>query len=154
MCAASPHKNSDPNDIGSETKLLNGAMDFSSWRPVMSVSAYSSGSLFLCGDAAHIVPPTGAKGLNLAASDVHYLCEAFVRYFTGKDESGLREYSSKALSRVWHAMRFSWWMSNLLHVFPEVSPFDAKISESEFDYLVGSENGRRVLAENYTGLPY
>ena len=114
----------------------------------------SYGSLFLCGDAAHIVPPTGAKGLNLAASDVHYLYEALVRYFDGRDESGLREYSSKALSRVWHAMRFSWWMSNLLHVFPEASPCDAKVSESEFDYLVDSENGRRVLAENYTGLPY
>ena len=114
----------------------------------------SYGSLFLCGDAAHIVPPTGAKGLNLAVSDVHYLCEALVRYFTHRDEDGLREYSPNALSRVWRTMRFSWWMSNLLHVFPEASPFDAKVSESEFDYLAGSENGQRVLAENYTGLPY
>ena len=114
----------------------------------------SYGSLFLCGDAAHIVPPTGAKGLNLAASDVHYLYEAFARYFSDQDEDGLREYSPKALSRVWLTMRFSWWMSNLLHVFPEASPFDAKVSESEFDYLAGSESGQRVLAENYTGLPY
>lgn len=114
----------------------------------------SHGRLHLCGDASHIVPPTGAKGLNLAASDVHYLCEALVRYFASGNESGLKDYSRKALSRVWKAMRFSWWMTSLMHAFPERSAFDQRIQEAEYEYVHGSEHGRRALAENYTGPPY
>ncbi len=114
----------------------------------------SHGRLHLCGDAAHIVPPTGAKGLNLAASDVHYLYEALAYCFASGDDSGLKEYSRKALSRVWKAMRFSWWMTSLMHVFPERSAFDQRIQEAEYEYIHGSEHGRRALAENYTGPPY
>ena len=114
----------------------------------------SHGRLHLCGDAAHIVPPTGAKGLNLAASDVHYLYEALAYCFASGDDSGLKEYSRKALSRVWKAMRFSWWMTSLMHVFPERSAFDQRIQEAEYEFIHGSEHGRRALAENYTGPPY
>ena len=112
------------------------------------------GRLFLCGDAAHIVPPTGAKGLNLAASDVHYLFEALFNHFANGDLSGLELYSEKALARVWKAMRFSWWMTTLLHQFPGRSAFDKRIQDSEFGYLRDSCIARRSLAENYTGLPY
>ena len=112
------------------------------------------GRLFLCGDAAHIVPPTGAKGLNLAASDVHYLFEALREACFENSTAGLRRYSERALSRVWKSMRFSWWMTNLLHRFPGRTPFDERIQEFEFDYLGGSEAAQHSLAENYTGLPY
>ncbi len=112
------------------------------------------GHLFLAGDAAHIVPPTGAKGLNLAASDVSYLSEALIeRYKTGST-AGLDAYAAKALARVWKAERFSWWMTSLLHRFPESSGFDQKIQAAELDYLFSSEAAQTVLAENYVGLPY
>lgn len=110
--------------------------------------------LFLAGDAAHIVPPTGAKGLNLAASDVYYLSRALIDYFGRGDESGLHTYSQKALSRVWKAERFSWWMTQLLHRFPDTSEFDERIQQAEFDYLRTSRAARAALAENYVGLPY
>jgi p-hydroxybenzoate 3-monooxygenase len=110
--------------------------------------------LFLAGDAAHIVPPTGAKGLNLAASDVYYLSRALIAYFSSGDESGLDAYSQRALARVWKAERFSWWMTQLLHRFPDTSGFDERIQQAEFDYLRNSQAPRVALAENYVGLPY
>lgn len=110
--------------------------------------------LFLAGDAAHIVPPTGAKGLNLAASDIHYLSRALIAYYRNNDEVGLKSYSDTALSRVWKAERFSWWMTSLLHLFPESSGFDRRIQKSEFDYLKYSNAAQTALAENYVGLPY
>jgi p-hydroxybenzoate 3-monooxygenase len=106
------------------------------------------------GDAAHIVPPTGAKGLNLAASDAHYLSEALIEYFHKNSNAGIKQYSSQALSRIWKAERFSWGLTNLLHRFPGQTGFDQKMQEAEFSYLKSSENARRVLAENYVGLPY
>jgi p-hydroxybenzoate 3-monooxygenase len=112
------------------------------------------GRLFLCGDAAHIVPPTGAKGLNLAVSDVHYLSEALKLHYAHKDDSGINTYSQTALARVWKAIRFSWWMTTLLHRFPEQSDFDQRIQESEIDYIAGSKSAQSALAENYTGLPF
>jgi p-hydroxybenzoate 3-monooxygenase len=100
------------------------------------------GRLFLAGDAGHIVPPTGAKGLNLAASDIYYLSEAFIQYYTEQNETRLNEYSQTALKRIWKAMRFSWWMTTLLHRFPENSDFDARIQKAELDYLFNSEVAR------------
>ena len=114
----------------------------------------SFGRLFLCGDAAHIVPPTGAKGLNLAASDVHYLFEALAEHYSEGSDAGLRSYSVRALDRVWKAMRFSWWMTNMLHNFPDRSAFDARVQDSEFAFVRDSEAAQRALAENYIGLPY
>jgi p-hydroxybenzoate 3-monooxygenase len=111
------------------------------------------GRLFLAGDAAHIVPPTGAKGLNLAASDVRYLSRAFIEYYGGSN-AGIDHYSARCLRRVWKAERFSWWMTNLLHNFPDTNAFDQKALEAELDYVVHSHAGRTTLAENYVGLPF
>jgi p-hydroxybenzoate 3-monooxygenase len=111
------------------------------------------GSLFLAGDAAHIVPPTGAKGLNLAASDVRYLARAFSSYFLDKDEQGITQYSEKALARVWKAERFSWWFTSLMHQFPAEGAFNQKVQEAELAYLVSSQAASTALAENYVGLP-
>jgi len=111
------------------------------------------GSLFLAGDAAHIVPPTGAKGLNLAASDVRYLAKAFEQYFQGHDEHGIDGYSAQALARVWKAERFSWWFTSLMHQFPAEGAFNQKVQEAELDYLVNSKAASTALAENYVGLP-
>ena len=113
-----------------------------------------SGRLFLAGDAAHIVPPTGAKGLNLAASDVHYLSQAFAEFYHSRSTAGLDGYSDRALARVWQAERFSWWMTRLLHRFPESSGFDQKVQRAELEYLAGSRSAQAALAENYVGLPY
>jgi len=112
------------------------------------------GRLFLAGDAAHIVPPTGAKGLNLAASDIHYLSKALIDWYGQGDESGLETYSRRALTRIWKAERFSWWMTSLLHRFPENAGFGDRIQRAEFDYLMSSKAAQTVLAENYVGLPY
>ena len=111
------------------------------------------GRLFLAGDAGHIVPPTGAKGLNLAASDVHYLAEALVSYYLEKDKTGLDGYSARALARVWKAERFSWWMTKLLHRFPEEGDFGRRMQLAELDYIVTSRAAQTALAENYVGLP-
>ncbi len=112
------------------------------------------GRLFLCGDAAHIVPPTGAKGLNTAASDVHYLAEALVQAYVENDPSGVETYSERALARVWKAERFSWWMTSLLHHFPEQSEFDRKMQQAEITFLASNAEAQSVLAQNYVGLPY
>jgi p-hydroxybenzoate 3-monooxygenase len=111
------------------------------------------GRLFVAGDAGHVVPPTGAKGLNLAVSDVHYLAGALTHALTAGSTSGLAEYSDRALARVWKAVRFSWWMTSLLHRFPETGGFGQRIQEAELDYLAGSEAAQHALAENYVGLP-
>jgi p-hydroxybenzoate 3-monooxygenase len=112
------------------------------------------GRLFLAGDAAHIVPPTGAKGLNLAASDVHYLATGFRDYFEEKSSAGIDAYSSRALDRIWKAERFSWWMTSMLHRFPDSDGFGGKIQMAELNYLIGSKAATASLAENYVGLPY
>ena len=112
------------------------------------------GRMFLAGDAAHIVPPTGAKGLNLAASDVYYLSGAFREYYDEKSSAGIDGYSARALTRVWKAVRFSWWMTNMLHKFPDQGEFGARIQLAELDYLVSSTAASASLSENYVGLPY
>ncbi|MEZ2218501.1 4-hydroxybenzoate 3-monooxygenase [Rhizobium sp. RCC_161_2] len=112
------------------------------------------GRLFLVGDAAHIVPATGAKGLNLAASDVHYLFSGLAEHYQDHSNAGLDAYSAQALARVWKAVRFSWWMTTMMHRFPETGDFDQKIQEAELDYLTHSRAASTALAENYVGLPY
>lgn len=111
------------------------------------------GSLILCGDAAHIVPPTGAKGLNLAASDVHYASEALVRLFRQSDNEGIAAYSDTALARVWKSERFSWSLTRLMHRFPEDGPFERAMQVAELDYIASSRAAQTAIAENYVGLP-
>ena len=110
------------------------------------------GRLLLAGDAAHVVPPTGAKGLNLAFSDIHYLIEALSAFFADNDDSALSEYSRRALARIWKTERFSWYLTNLTHRFND-DPFEQKMKEAELAYITTSEAGRISLAENYVGLP-
>jgi p-hydroxybenzoate 3-monooxygenase len=112
------------------------------------------GRMFLVGDAAHIVPPTGAKGLNLAASDVHYLFSGLIEHYQDRSNAGIDAYSQRALARVWKAVRFSWWMTTMMHRFPDTGDFDQKIQEAELDYLTHSNAASTALAENYVGLPY
>jgi len=112
------------------------------------------GNLFLAGDAAHIVPPTGARGLNSAASDIQYLYRAMVDHYEKSDDRGLEGYSEKALARVWKAQRFSWWMTNLLHTFPDAVGYDQKLQETDLAYLLSSEKAMASMAANYVGLPY
>ncbi len=112
------------------------------------------GRLFLCGDAAHIVPPTGAKGLNSAAADVHYLNEALRDHYLNGSDAGIDSYSARALARVWKVERFSWWMTSLLHRFPDQNDFDLKMQQAELAFLRESDAARSALATNYVGLPY
>ena len=112
------------------------------------------GRMFLVGDAAHIVPPTGAKGLNLAASDAHYLAIAFREYYDEKSSAAIDHYSAKALTRVWKAVRFSWWMTSVLHKVPDAGPFGVRIQLAELDYVSNSKAAMTSLAENYVGLPF
>lgn len=112
------------------------------------------GQLFLCGDAAHIVPPTGAKGLNTATSDVHYLFQGLKAFYTDGDTDGLDQYSARALARVWKAERFSWWFTSLMHRFPDQSEFDRKMQLAELEFLRSSASAQAAMAENYVGLPY
>ncbi|WP_421906042.1 4-hydroxybenzoate 3-monooxygenase [Mameliella sp.] len=112
------------------------------------------GRLFLCGDAAHIVPPTGAKGLNTAASDINYLYNGLVQYYQTGDSEGIDTYSEKALARIWKAERFSWWMTTLLHRFPDQNEFDLKIQLADIEFLRSNREAQSVLAQNYIGLPY
>ena len=111
------------------------------------------GRLLLAGDAAHIVPPTGAKGLNLAASDVIYLAEALATALQRGDTTGIERYEARALARVWKAERFSWYLTRLMHRFPDDDAFDRRMRAAEFDYLVGSSAMMKAIAENYVGLP-
>ena len=111
------------------------------------------GRMFLAGDAGHIVPPTGAKGLNLAAADVKYLANALLEHYRGGNDAGLDGYSARCLRRVWRAERFSWWFTSLLHRFPEEGAITAKLQDAELDYLFHSPHAARTIAENYVGLP-
>jgi p-hydroxybenzoate 3-monooxygenase len=111
------------------------------------------GRLFLAGDAAHIVPPTGAKGLNLAATDVSYLGSAITEFYKDQSSAGIDSYSQRCLRRIWRAERFSWWFTNLMHKFPETGEFGQKMQAAELDYLVNSVAASTTMAENYVGLP-
>ena len=137
-------------------KLITGPSIEKSIAPLRSFVAepMQYGRLFLAGDAAHIVPPTGARGLNSAASDIHYLYQALIAHYKKGDNSGLEGYSKKALARIWKAQRFSWWMTMLLHRFPDRLPYDDELQQTEMDYLFSSETALRLLAENYVGLPF
>ena len=143
-----------PGDIA--RALVTGPSIEKSIAPLRSFVAepMRHGRLFLAGDAAHIVPPTGAKGLNLAVSDVHYLSRAFAAWYESGDAEAMDTYSDHCLRRVWKAERFSWWMTTLLHRFPENGPFGERIQLAELDYLVHSKAAMTALAENYVGLPY
>jgi p-hydroxybenzoate 3-monooxygenase len=136
-------------------KMITGPSIEKSIAPLRSFVAEPMrfGSLFLAGDAAHIVPPTGAKGLNLAMSDVRMLSQAFTNFYSEKSEAGIDGYSNRALQRVWKVERFSWWMTSLLHRFPDTEGFGQKIQEAELSYLMSSSAAQTSLAENYTGLP-
>ena len=112
------------------------------------------GRLFLCGDAAHIVPPTGAKGLNTAASDIHYLFKGLCDFYENESTAGIDTYSEKALSRVWKAERFSWWFSSIMHRYPDQTAFDQKMQIAELEFLRSNEAAQKAMAENYVGLPY
>jgi len=143
-------------DPKAAAELQTGASIEKSIAPLRSFVAepMRHGRLFLAGDAAHIVPPTGAKGLNLAASDVAYLSQALIDHYKSGNDAGLDGYSQRALARIWKAERFSWWMTQLLHNFPESSGFDRRIQRAELDYLFSSKAAQTALAENYVGLPY
>jgi p-hydroxybenzoate 3-monooxygenase len=143
-------------DAEAATAIATGPSIEKSIAPLRSFVAepMQFGRLCLAGDAAHIVPPTGAKGLNLAASDVYYLWRAFAEFYDTKSMGGLDTYSDRALARVWQAERFSWWMTRLLHRFPDSSGFDHKVQRAELEYLARSEAAQAALAENYVGLPY
>ncbi|MCC7218012.1 MAG: 4-hydroxybenzoate 3-monooxygenase [Burkholderiales bacterium] len=142
-------------DDAGRAKLVTGPSIEKSIAPLRSfvTEPLRFGRMFLAGDAGHIVPPTGAKGLNLAATDVKYLSGAFVEYFRTGSENGIDNYSARCLRRIWKAERFSWWFTMLMHRFPEDGPIVGRFQEAELDYLVHSEAGRRTIAENYVGLP-
>lgn len=112
------------------------------------------GNLFLAGDAAHIVPPTGARGLNSAASDIYYLYHALIDHYKKGNDKGIDEYSQRALARVWKGQRFSWWMTMLLHKFPDNIGYDNRLQDTDMDYLFSSESALKSFAENYVGLPF
>jgi p-hydroxybenzoate 3-monooxygenase len=141
---------------GSRARLVTGPSIEKSIAPLRSFVAEPMryGRLFLAGDAAHIVPPTGAKGLNLAASDVGYLWRAMVDYYRHGTTAGIDGYSERALARVWKAERFSWWMTTMLHNFPGASSFDRNVQRAELDYVLSSRAASTALAENYVGLPF
>ena len=141
-------------DVGS--KVVTGPSIEKSIAPLRSFVAEPMrfGNLFLAGDAAHIVPPTGAKGLNLAISDVHYLSRGFIQHFASGNTDYLDRYSDMALRRVWSAVRFSWWMTTLMHHFPEHTRFEQRMQEAELDYLASSTHMQSSVAEQYAGLPF
>ncbi len=143
-----------PEDVAAN--LITGPSIEKSIAPLRSFVAEPMryGNMFLAGDAAHIVPPTGARGLNSAASDIYYLYHALVNHYEKGDDTGIDTYSQKALARVWKGQRFSWWMTTLLHHFPENSPFDSKLQTTDLEYLFSSEKALASLAENYVGLPF
>ena len=143
-----------PADVAAQ--LVTGPSIEKSIAPLRSFVAEPMryGNLFLAGDAAHIVPPTGARGLNSAASDIYYLYHALVAHYKDGDDAGLENYSAKALARVWKAQRFSWWMTTMLHTFPDSIAYDQKLQQTELEYLFSSEKAQGSLAENYVGLPF
>ena len=143
-----------PAEVGA--RLVTGPAIEKSIAPLRSFVAepMRHGRLFLAGDAAHIVPPTGARGLNSAASDIHYLYHAMLAHYQRGDDSGLDNYSAKALARVWKAQRFSWWMTTLLHTFPDSPAYDQKLQDTDLAYLFSSDRALGALAENYVGLPF
>ncbi len=147
-------KNRLPKEVAD--KLITGDSIEKSIAPLRSFVAEPMryGNLFLAGDAAHIVPPTGARGLNSAASDIYYLYHAMLDHYKNGDSTGLDKYSEKALARVWKAQRFSWWMTSMLHTFPASIEYDQKLQEIDLAYLFSSEAAQRSLAENYVGLPF
>lgn len=142
-------------DDEGRTKLVTGPSIEKSIAPLRSfvTEPMRFGRMFLAGDAGHIVPPTGAKGLNLAATDVKYLSDGLIEYFREKSVAGIDNYSARCLGRIWRAERFSWWFTSLMHRFPEDSAIGAKFQDAELDYLFKSEAGLRTIAENYVGLP-
>jgi p-hydroxybenzoate 3-monooxygenase len=142
-------------DDEGRAKLVTGPSLEKSIAPLRSFVAepLRLGRLFLAGDAGHIVPPTGAKGLNLAATDVKYLSSALIEHYAERSEAGLNHYSQQCLRRIWRAERFSWWFTMLMHRFPDDGPIAAKLQRAELDYLLNSEAGLRTIAENYVGLP-
>ena len=141
-------------DEDTASRIITGPSIEKSIAPLRSYVAEPMrfGSLFLAGDAAHIVPPTGAKGLNLAASDVGMLRDAFVDFYADKSRAGIDGYSQRALRKVWRVERFSWWLTSLMHRFPDTAGFGQRVQEAELDYLMGSEAAQTMLAENYVGL--
>ena len=143
-----------PQDVAAA--LITGPSIEKSIAPLRSFVAEPMryGSLFLAGDAAHIVPPTGARGLNSAGSDIYYLYHALVDHYKKHDDRALDGYSAKALARVWKGQRFSWWMTSLLHRFPDSSAFDRRLQDTELAYLFSSQKALASLAENYVGLPF
>jgi p-hydroxybenzoate 3-monooxygenase len=147
-------KNRLPAEVAA--KLITGPSIEKSIAPLRSYVAEPMrfGRLFLAGDAAHIVPPTGARGLNSAASDIYYLYHAMVDHYRKGDDRGLEGYSKKALARVWKAQRFSWWMTTMLHRFPNNPTYAERMQETELQYLFSSEKALGSLAENYVGLPF
>ena len=143
-----------PPEIGSQ--IVTGPSIEKSIAPLRSFVAEPMrwGNLFLAGDAAHIVPPTGAKGLNLAISDVFYLSRGLVEHYHEHDDHYLDCYSDMALRRVWAAVRFSWWMTTLLHRFPDQGPIGQRLQEAELAYIRSSEHAQAAMCEQYAGLPF
>ena len=142
-------------DPEARDKLVTGPSIEKSIAPLRSfvTEPLRFGRMFLAGDAGHIVPPTGAKGLNLAATDVKYLFNGIREFYAENSEAGIDRYSELALKRIWRAERFSWWFTQLMHRFPDDGAIVAKFQEAEIDYLLNSESGSRTIAENYVGLP-
>lgn len=141
--------------LGDDGRITRGASIEKSIAPLRSFvcEKMQDGRLFIAGDAAHIVPPTGAKGLNLAASDVAYLAGAFVSHYRRNSEAGLSGYTARALDRIWKAERFSWSMTQLTHRFPQMSAFDRKMQKADLSYIRNSQAAQTAIAENYIGLP-
>ncbi len=142
-------------DDEGRAKLVTGPSIEKSIAPLRSfvTEPLRFGRLFLAGDAGHIVPPTGAKGLNLAATDVKYLSQALIEFYNDKTDAGINDYSQRCLRRIWRGERFSWWFTQLMHTFSDDGPIAAKFQQAELDYLLNSESGLRTMAENYVGLP-
>ena len=142
-------------DAVARAQLVTGPSIEKSIAPLRSFVAEPMrfGRMFLAGDAAHIVPPTGAKGLNLAATDVKYLSSSLIEFYRERSEAGINNYSDRCLRRIWKGERFSWWFTNLMHRFPNDGAIGQKLQEAELEYLVGSHAASTVMAENYVGLP-
>ncbi len=165
QCAADEDLNEWPDErvwrelharLGGSSRLAEGKVLLKGLTPMRSVvvEPMQYGKLFLAGDSAHIVPPTGAKGMNLAIADVRVLARALAEFYRSGRGDLLESYSRTCLRRVWKAQRFSWWMTTLLHQPVDANAFDRRRQLAELDYLAGSRHAQRALAENYTGLPF